>query len=256
NAAIDWKGTAKVTWSGIEMLLKRAEKCLDGTPFSTPSPRSMRWLLLFMYDVSDRSEDMRDMISQYRSASRLSTRTSAVGSKSQTNARMSLPKLKKVFQELEASTKDFHCAILSISQQHRLDSLPGSRVTRGECTPGTRVEIIQRLVEWAQKPSSESSASIYWLNGSAGMGKSTIAYSVSKILGASFFCSRQLADRYSRSFATALLQANLDSADSSSKQMKDLLVEPWQKSGSARLPDFPPYEVRGGWEFLSEAKVG
>ncbi|KAF9019206.1 hypothetical protein BDZ89DRAFT_325527 [Hymenopellis radicata] len=42
--------------------------------------------------------------------------------------------------------------------------------------------------------------------------------------------------------------------------MKDLLVEPWQKSSSKRLPNFPPClvvvdaldEVRGGWEFLNE----
>ncbi|KAF9029837.1 hypothetical protein BDZ89DRAFT_1065133, partial [Hymenopellis radicata] len=337
--AIDWKGTAKVTWTGLEMMLKKAEKCLDGTPFKSPVA-AINALVALFHDVGNRTEDMRDMISQ--TEKRLETiNTALVQSEYQVaNERMEefakvlitqvsklrvmasrslltrtltsdddIRAIKRVFQELEANTKDFHLAIslsierntatiLSSLDQHRLDSLPRSRqarydadvdseavgVTRGECTPGTRVEIIQRLVEWARKQSSENSASIYWLNGSAGTGKSTIAYSVCKsldaddphILGASFFCSRQLTElrerkhiipsivyqlaRYSRSFATALLQANLDSADSSAKQMKDLLIEPWLKSASDRLPDFPPClvivdaldEVRGGWEFLSE----
>ncbi|KAF9021068.1 hypothetical protein BDZ89DRAFT_991513 [Hymenopellis radicata] len=321
------------------MLLKRAEKCLDGTPFKTPVA-AINVLVALVHDVGDRSEDMRDMISLIQK--RLETINAALvqsgyevakersnefakvlvtqisklherASRSLLNRTLTsdddIRELKRVFQELEASTKDFHlaislsiernsAAILSSLEQHRLDSLPRSRharydadvsseavgVTRDECTPGTRVEILKRLVEWARKQSSENSASIYWLNGSAGTGKSTIAYSVCKsldavdpnILGASFFCSRQLAElrerkhiipsivyqlaRYSRSFATALLQVNLDSADSSTRQMKDLLVEPWQKSASDHLPDFPPClvavdaldEVRGGWEFLSE----
>ncbi|KAF9007675.1 WD40 repeat-like protein [Hymenopellis radicata] len=337
NAAIDWKGTAKVTWSGIEMLLKGAEKFLEGTPFSTPVA-VINTLVEVIHNVSDNREDMCDMISQIQK--RLETINTALVQSEVANERTNefakvlitqitklhemasrsflkrtltsdddIRELKRVFQELEASTKDFHLtislniernsfAILSSVEQHRLESLPRSRqarydadvdseavgVTRGACTPGTRVEIIQRLVEWARKQSSEKSASVYWLNGSAGTGKSTIAYSVCKsldaedpnILGASFFCSRQLAELrerkciipsivhqlalYSRSFATALLKANLASVDSSAKHMKDLLVEPWQNSASSRLPDFPPClivvdaldEARDGWEFLSE----
>ncbi|KAF9029853.1 hypothetical protein BDZ89DRAFT_1132802 [Hymenopellis radicata] len=319
--AIDWKGSAKVTWSGIEMMLKRAEKCLDGSPFKTPVA-AVNALVALFHDVGDRSEDMRDMISQ--TEKRLETINAAlVQSEYQVaNERMEefakvlithvsklrvmasrslltrtltsdddVRAIKRVFQELEASTKDFHlaislsiehntAAILSDLQQHRLDGLPRARQARYDAD----VDSEARLVEWARTPSSENSASIYWLNGSAGTGKSTIAYSVCKsldaedpnILGASFFCSRQLAElrerkhiipsivyqlaRYSCSFATALLKANLDAADSSAKQMMDLLVGPWQKSASNRLPDFPPClvivdaldEVRGGWEFLSE----
>ncbi|KAF9014564.1 hypothetical protein BDZ89DRAFT_1142197 [Hymenopellis radicata] len=266
NAAIDWKETAKVTWSGIEMLLKGAEKFLEGTPFSTPVA-VINTLVEVIHNVSDRREDMRDMISQIQK--RLETINTALvqsESRKRTHDDDDIRELKRVFQELEASTKDFHLAIslnidrntlaiLSSVEQHRLESFPRSRqarhdadvsteavgVTRGECTPGTRVEIIQRLVEWARKQCSEKSASIYWLNGSAGTGKSTIAYSLAELRERKHIIPsivHQLA-LYSRSFATALLKANLASVDSSAKHMKDLLVEPWQNSESSRLPDFP-----------------
>jgi hypothetical protein len=129
------------------------------------------------------------------------------------------------------------------------------------------------------------------LTGDAGSGKSTIACTVAghfddetesemqNILRANFFCSRQFEEtrrqkyiiptivyqlaRQSRSYAHALLRANkFDSVDILSKQMKDLLVGPWQRSASDRPPELPPYlvvidaldeiEGQGGPEFLRE----
>ncbi|KAF9019207.1 hypothetical protein BDZ89DRAFT_1044054 [Hymenopellis radicata] len=63
TAAIDWKGPAKVTWSGIEMLLKGAEKFLEGTPFNTPIA-VITMLVDIIHKVSDSREDMSDMVCQ------------------------------------------------------------------------------------------------------------------------------------------------------------------------------------------------
>jgi hypothetical protein len=80
------------------------------------------------------------------------------------------------------------------------------------------------------------------------------------VLGANFFCSRQFQEtrlqqnilptivyqlaRRSRSYAQALLRANkFDSVDVLNKQMRDLLVDPWQQSSSGRPSEIPPYLV-------------
>ncbi|KAG8704998.1 hypothetical protein FRC08_001906 [Ceratobasidium sp. 394] len=66
---------------------------------------------------------------------------------------------------------------------------------RGGCTPETRVQVLEQLRDWAYDGESEK---IYWMNGMAGTGKTTIAYSLcerlerTQQLAASFFCSRQL----------------------------------------------------------------
>jgi NACHT domain len=78
------------------------------------------------------------------------------------------------------------------------------------CLDGTRTDIINQIHGWIgqncdrESPVSASTgpvdatanSRIFWINGSAGTGKTTIAYTVAKacnekkILGASFFCSR------------------------------------------------------------------
>ncbi|CCO37617.1 Vegetative incompatibility protein HET-E-1 [Rhizoctonia solani AG-1 IB] len=64
---------------------------------------------------------------------------------------------------------------------------------RGGCTPGTRERIIQDFLDWA---SDKDTYKLYWMNGMAGTGKTTIAYTLcrrlekTKQLGACFFCSR------------------------------------------------------------------
>ncbi|KIN07133.1 hypothetical protein OIDMADRAFT_174150 [Oidiodendron maius Zn] len=61
------------------------------------------------------------------------------------------------------------------------------------CLPGTRVDLLQEIYNWAD---GQDKRYIFWLNGLAGTGKSTIAYTVArrffeeKRLGASFFFSR------------------------------------------------------------------
>jgi hypothetical protein len=67
-----------------------------------------------------------------------------------------------------------------------------------KCTPGTRVSVLQDIMAWA---TDSDSSCVFWLNGLAGTGKSTIARTLCeylherKLLGASFFISRDQPDR-------------------------------------------------------------
>ncbi|TRX93491.1 hypothetical protein FHL15_005766 [Xylaria flabelliformis] len=66
------------------------------------------------------------------------------------------------------------------------------------CLPNTRVELLQTIYQWVDDQEREA---VFWLNGMAGTGKSTIsrtlsrAFSESRQLGASFFFKRGEADR-------------------------------------------------------------
>jgi hypothetical protein len=66
------------------------------------------------------------------------------------------------------------------------------------CLPGTRIGILHRIKEWALSPQGRC---IFWVNGMAGTGKSTISrtvaksFSQEKSLGASFFFKRGEGDR-------------------------------------------------------------
>jgi len=156
------------------------------------------------------------------------------------------------------------------------------------------VDILQRIYDWAEDLSSNS-PSVFWLTGDAGSGKSTIAYSVAchfdgqeayeegnnapEILGANFFCSRQFEETRQRKniiptivdqlsflsqpYANALLKANkFKSVNVTSRQMKDLLVDPWTQSMIEHHAEFRPFlvvvdaldeiEDKGGSAFLEE----
>ncbi|KAM0294477.1 hypothetical protein ACHAPM_011216 [Fusarium culmorum] len=66
------------------------------------------------------------------------------------------------------------------------------------CLPGTRVELLKDICRWVDDPNSKT---IFWLNGMAGTGKSTISRTVARRrhergdLGASFFFKRGETDR-------------------------------------------------------------
>ena len=66
------------------------------------------------------------------------------------------------------------------------------------CLPNTRTELLHQVTEWGESPDSKC---IFWLNGMAGTGKSTIARTVAQsfkekgLLGASFFFKKGEADR-------------------------------------------------------------
>jgi len=69
---------------------------------------------------------------------------------------------------------------------------------RQGCLRGTRADVLLQLERWLK---DEQDNHVFWLNGLAGTGKSTIAQTFAEIsfadgkLGASFFCSRDFEDR-------------------------------------------------------------
>ncbi|KAG9227960.1 hypothetical protein BJ875DRAFT_490520 [Amylocarpus encephaloides] len=106
------------------------------------------------------------------------------------------------------------------------------------CHPETRVDLLRRIQSWAQEPSSKR---IFWLNGMAGTGKSTISQTFAEWLtkqdhprtmdlGASFFFKRNEGDRGSSSrFFPPLSGSSWSSYQSLGEQFKKLLDEPLQK---------------------------
>jgi len=124
------------------------------------------------------------------------------------------------------------------------------------CLPGTRVDLLREIDEWADNPGREH---IYWLQGMAGTGKSTISRTVahkldqslsggSSRLGASFFFKRGEGDRNNARGLFTTIAAGLVrraplaaehvrkaverepriAAKSIGEQFKALLLEPFQ----------------------------
>ena len=99
---------------------------------------------------------------------------------------------------------------------------------RQGCLRGTREGILNEIEHWTEDVNQPP---VFWLNGLAGTGKSTIAQTISErmfasgCLGASFFCSRSFEDRSN-------LQHNPDIVhESLQEQMHKLLVGPLQSAG-------------------------
>ena len=81
---------------------------------------------------------------------------------------------------------------------HHSDGAGHRSGDRQGCLRGTRRDVLQQLEDWLE---NEQGQRVFWLNGLAGTGKSTIAQTFAEItfaegkLGASFFCSRNFEDR-------------------------------------------------------------
>ena len=83
------------------------------------------------------------------------------------------------------------------------ESLDPQKIVR--CFEGTRVDVLDQLRRWIDEEnvgdSTDPNAPVFWINGSAGTGKTTLAYTFADecrrrgIPITSFFCSRDFADR-------------------------------------------------------------
>ena len=129
---------------------------------------------------------------------------------------------------------------------------------RQRCLKGTRRDVILQIEQWLTDKKDQR---VFWLNGLAGIGKSTIAQTFSEItfadgkLGASFFCSRdfddrsnlqaifptlafQLAHKYPpfRTQLLLVLKANHDvERESLSSQLEKVIVRPFKKTRISTL---------------------
>ncbi|KDN39347.1 hypothetical protein RSAG8_08864, partial [Rhizoctonia solani AG-8 WAC10335] len=142
--------------------------------------------------------------------------------------------------------------VLNPSKQATYDSSLSTEINRRSCTEGTRIGVLAGLDDWVCDPAASP---IYWMNGMAGTGKTTIASTFCervekrKLLAASFFCTRnsaacriatgiiptiayQLA-RYSIPYQSALckiLERNPElGSNNIPKQFEQLLKEPLQQ---------------------------
>ncbi|KAH7146862.1 hypothetical protein B0J13DRAFT_664554 [Dactylonectria estremocensis] len=88
--------------------------------------------------------------------------------------------------------------LLSLPTAHEAAFDSYAEQHNARCHRGTRAELLCEIRVWADNPHGES---IFWLNGMAGTGKSTISRTVAKafaddgLLGASFFFKRGEGDR-------------------------------------------------------------
>ncbi|KAJ6058366.1 NACHT and WD40 domain protein [Penicillium canescens] len=101
-----------------------------------------------------------------------------------------------------------------------------------ECLDGTRTDILRQIREWASSPQRPY---VFWLNGMAGTGKSTISRTIARV----FRDDKQLATSIPR-IIPALEKTILDDPDIAGKTMRDqferLILYPLQ---SLKGSDFP-----------------
>ncbi|CAE6499612.1 unnamed protein product, partial [Rhizoctonia solani] len=126
-----------------------------------------------------------------------------------------LKKLSRQNEKIDRQSMELRLKDMSPAKLSTYNSTASNNIGRGACTLGTREAQIQSLLEWARTPLA---GKIYWMNGMAGTGKTTIAYSFcteldststpvntsevhditqnnnSSALGASFFCSRVISE--------------------------------------------------------------
>ncbi|KAF3011628.1 hypothetical protein E8E14_000831 [Neopestalotiopsis sp. 37M] len=107
----------------------------------------------------------------------------------------------------DAMQVDQTAILLDIDQRAILEKLPvadgaaydsHANEHSPQCLPNTRVEVLHEITQWAEDPSTQP---VFWLNGMAGTGKSTISRTLASVhdkkggLGASFFFKRGEGDR-------------------------------------------------------------
>ncbi|CAE6381049.1 unnamed protein product, partial [Rhizoctonia solani] len=159
----------------------------------------------------------------------------------------------KIWNTVEGQLADSRIDALSPVDSATYNSLLSHEVNRRACTKETRVQILLDLEKWSLDPSQPN---IFWMNGMAGTGKTTIAYTFAEslktrgALGGSFFCTRtsdecrdvgrivptiahQLS-QYSPSFRSALLQVLEQEpkirSQSIDSQCERLIKEPLQNT--------------------------
>ncbi|KAH8797317.1 hypothetical protein DL96DRAFT_998360 [Flagelloscypha sp. PMI_526] len=157
---------------------------------------------------------------------------------------------------------------LSVSSEAPFTSAISENVQRNSCYPGTRIAILDTIINWAITQEPELQNSLFWLYGLAGTGKTTILHDICErlqkmnFLASSYFCSIQLTSGDSRRliptiarhlascsqvFKDALilqLKRNLDLASAKLElQFEYLLREPWRATVDSTAGHSSPWKV-------------
>ncbi|KAH8797315.1 hypothetical protein DL96DRAFT_998309 [Flagelloscypha sp. PMI_526] len=161
-------------------------------------------------------------------------------------------------------------SVLSAEESHILEKLNisldapftaavSANVQRQSCTPGTRIAILQQLLDWSITLEPELKNSLFWLYGLAGTGKTTILRDICErlqkenILASSYFCSIQLSSGDSRhliptitkhlasrlrTFKAAIVLQIINDPDLLSAtlapQFENLLCKPWKAAANVQ----------------------
>ncbi|TQW01422.1 vegetative incompatibility protein HET-E-1 [Cordyceps javanica] len=122
-----------------------------------------------------------------------------------------IKRIQSTATQLQSEIQGLHDSVLNARQKSVLDRLhvaegasfdSSAQEHNRYCLPNTRVALLQQISEWAKDLRAEP---IFWLNGMAGTGKSTISRTVARSLadngqlGASFFFKKGETDRGSLS---------------------------------------------------------
>jgi hypothetical protein len=125
--------------------------------------------------------------------------------------------------------------------RHARDADFDSSTGRVRCLKDTRVDVLDELMAWALDLDQDHSQQLYWLNGHAGSGKTTVAQSFAEflfsieLLGASFFCSRDSSDRSDLSMIIPTIAYQLAiSSNPAAPVFRDALLRALRKN-----PDLP-----------------
>jgi SpoVK/Ycf46/Vps4 family AAA+-type ATPase len=113
------------------------------------------------------------------------------------------------------------------------------------CLPNNRVDLLSTIYEWAEGDSEEH---IFWLNGLAGTGKTTVARSIALMyytkqrLGASFFFSRGGGDAgRAGKFVTSIAVQLARSVSGVHRHISNAIIQ---------RPEIASQSLRDQWKYL------
>ncbi|QRV82500.1 hypothetical protein RhiJN_10515 [Ceratobasidium sp. AG-Ba] len=212
-AELDPTGGAKVAFSVCTMALQRFEEqekraaalnaLIEGLAGLKPSVESVSDfadanLRETIKNILNLIEDASVFVLNSRPTDWLGTIKNAYSSDTQDQAALFIGRFESLKEEFDTRVSVQQLRTLELERiRARLKELKPAQLASfneaKQCLAGTRTEIIGRLEYWAE---SKEDPSLLWMHGLAGLGKSSIATSVSKrlhdrgLLAASFFCKR------------------------------------------------------------------
>jgi hypothetical protein len=123
----------------------------------------------------------------------------------------------------------------------RADRARHDQLDRPRCLDGTRTRVLKGIEDWINR---DDERRVYWLNGAAGTGKTTIALTIADTVAmdenkllASFFCSRVSADRSDVNLIFPSIARILADRDTQFRAQLIKAIQQNETIGSARLGD-------------------